>query len=103
MSAPVHPTAQQLADSMGISRRLLFQAAAVHRYGCEELKEAARAGVLAMKHCETVAKALPHDEQREFLSELPTMKPRELRDLLAILKGDLKYRARMKHGTEAQR
>ena len=97
MSAPVHPTAQQVADSMGISRRLLFQAAAVHRYGCAELKEAARAGLLAMKHCETLAKALPHDEQRGFLRELPTMTPRERHDLLAIIKGDLKYRARVKN------
>ena len=76
MSAPMHPTMQQLADSVGVSRRLMFQAAAVHRYGCPELVKAAHAGLLAMKHCETLAKALPHDEQREFLAELPSMSPR---------------------------
>ena len=94
MSAPMHPTMQQLADRFGVSRRLLFQAAAVHRYGCPELVKAAHAGVLAMKHCETLAKALPHDAQRELLAELPTMTPRHRHDLLAIIKGDLTYRTR---------
>ena len=92
MSAPMHPTMQQLADRIGVSRRLMFQAAAVHRYGCPELVKAAHSGVLAMKHCETLAKALPHDEQRVFLAELPTMTPRQRHDLLAILAGDLKAR-----------
>lgn len=94
MSAPVHPTAQQLADSVGIARRLYFQAAAVHRYGCPELVKAAGSGVMAMKHCETLVKALPHHEQREFLAELPTMTPRYRHDLLALLKGDLMHRDR---------
>ena len=67
MSAPMHPTMQQLADRAGVSHRLLFQAAAVHRYGCPELVKAAHDGLLAMKHCETLAKAMPHDAQREFL------------------------------------
>ena len=98
MSAPMHPTMQQLADSKGVSRRLLFQAAAVHRYGCPELVKAAHSGVLAMKHCETLAKALPHDEQREFLAELPSMSPRRRHDLLALLKGDLTHRARNANG-----
>lgn len=90
----MHPTMQQLADSVGVSRRLMFQAAAVHRYGCPELVKAAHDGLLAMKHCETLAKALPHDEQREFLAEVPTMSNRQRHDLLAILKGDMLYRAR---------
>lgn len=94
MSAPVHPTMQQLAQSIGVSRRLMFQAAAVHRYGCPELLKAAHAGLLAMKHCETLAKALPHDEQREFLAELPGMTNRQHHDLLALLKGDLLHRQR---------
>lgn len=94
MSAPVHPTMQQLAQSIGVSRRLMFQAAAVHRYGCPELVKAAHAGLLAMKHCETLAKALPHDEQREFLAELPGMTNRQRHDLLALLKGDLLHRQR---------
>ncbi|WP_284465327.1 hypothetical protein [Diaphorobacter nitroreducens] len=94
MSAPIHSTMQQLADSIGVSRRLMFQAAAVHRYGCPELVKAAHDGLLAMKHCETLAKALPHDEQREFLAEVPTMSNRQRHDLLAILKGDMLYRAR---------
>ncbi|MCA0439365.1 hypothetical protein [Diaphorobacter limosus] len=98
MSAPMHPTMQQLADSVGVSRRLMFQAAAVHRYGCPELVKAAHAGLLAMKHCETLAKALPHDEQREFLAELPSMSPRRRHDLLALLKGDLTHRARNANG-----
>ena len=94
----MHPTMQQLADSVGVSRRLMFQAAAVHRYGCPELVKAAHAGLLAMKHCETLAKALPHDEQREFLAELPSMSPRRRHDLLALLKGDLTHRARNANG-----
>lgn len=94
MSALMHPTMQQLADRAGVSRRLIFQAAAVHRYGCPELVKAAHAGLLAMKHCETLAKALPHDEQREFLAALPTMSPRQRHDLLAIIKGDLMHRTR---------
>ena len=98
MSAPMHPNMQQLADSVGVSRRLMFQAAAVHRYGCPELVKAAHAGLLAMKHCETLAKALPHDEQREFLAELPSMSPRRRHDLLALLKGDLTHRARNANG-----
>lgn len=102
MSAPMHPTAQQLADRAGVSRRLIFQAAAVHRYGCPELVKAAHAGVLAMKHCETLAKALPHDEQREFLAELPTMSNRQRHDLLAIIKGDLMYRTRVSRAKGAQ-
>ena len=102
MSAPVHPTVQQLADSVGVSRRLMFQAAAIHRYGCPELVKAASAGALAMKHCETLAKALPHDEQREFLAELPTMAPRQRHDMLAIIKGDLLHRARMAREKEGR-
>ena len=102
MSAPMHPTVQQLADSVGVSRRLMFQAAAVHRYGCPELVKAASAGVLAMKHCETLAKALPHDAQRELLAELPTMTPRHRHDLLAIIKGDLLHRARMAREKESR-
>jgi len=102
MSAPMHPTMQELADSAGVSRRLLFQAAAVHRYGCAELVKTAHDGLLAMKHCETLAKALPHDEQREFLAELPTMTPRQRHDLLAIIKGDLLYRTR-RRGSNGER
>ena len=102
MSAPMHPTMQQLAESVGVSRRLLFQAAAVHRYGCVELVKAAHDGLLAMKHCETLAKALPHDEQREFLAELPTMTQRQRHDLLAIIKGDLLHRARMAREKEGR-
>lgn len=94
MSAPMHPTVQQLADSAGVSRRLMFQAVAVRRYGCPELVKACHDGLLAMKHCETLAKALPHDEQREFLAELPNMTPRQRHDLLAIIKGDLMHRTR---------
>lgn len=94
MSAPMHPTMQQLAHHFGVSRRLLFQAAAVHRYGCPELVKAAHSGVLAMKHCETLAKALPHDEQRKFLAELPSMSNRQRHDLLAIINGDLMHRTR---------
>ena len=90
MSAPMHfKNVQALADHVGVSRRLLFQAAAVHRRGCPELIKAAGDGVLAMKHCETLAKALPHDEQRQFLAELPMMTNRQRHDLLAILKGAL--------------
>ena len=49
MRAPMHSkTVQQLADSLGVSRRLLFQAAAVHRYGCSELWTAAQDGLLSM-------------------------------------------------------
>ena len=93
MRAPMHSkTVQQLADSLGVSRRLLFQAAAVHRYGCPELGKAAQDGLLAMKHCETLARAMPHDEQRDLLAELPSMTPRQRHDLLAILAGDLKAR-----------
>ena len=98
MSAPMHPTMQQLAHRFGVSRRLLFQAAAVHRYGCPELVKAAHSGVLAMKHCETLAKALPHDEQRKFLAELPSMTPRQRHDLLAIINGDLMHRTRTARG-----
>jgi|GEM_PF-1536177 len=94
MSATVHPTMQQLADRAGVSRRLMFQALAVHRHGCPELVKAAHDGLLAMKHCETLAKALPHDEQREFLADLPSMSNRQRHDLLAIIKGDLLYRTR---------
>ncbi len=94
MSAQMHPTMQQLAHRFGVSRRLLFQAAAVHRYGCPELVKAAHSGVLSMKHCETLAKALPHDEQRKFLAELPSMSNRQRHDLLAIINGDLMHRTR---------
>lgn len=94
----MHPTMQQLADSIGVSRRLMFQAAAVHRHGCPELVKAAYDGLLAMKHCETLAKALPHDEQREFLAELPSMSNRQRHDLLAILKADLLHRQRERKG-----
>lgn len=94
MSAPVHPTMQQLADQYGVSRRLLFQALNVRRYGCRELLQAAHDGLLAMKHCDTLAKALTHAEQRAFLAELPTMTPRQRHDLLAIIRGDLMKRTR---------
>lgn len=94
LSAPMHPTMQQLADRAGVSRRLMFQALAVHRYGCPELVKAAHDGLLAMKHCETLAKALSHEQQRAFLDELPTMTPRQRHDLLAIIKGDLMHSQR---------
>ena len=87
-----YQTMQQLAASVGVSRRLMFQALAVHRFGCAELVKAAHGGLLAMKHCETLARAMPHDEQRDFLAELPSMTPRQRHDLLAILAGDLKAR-----------
>lgn len=98
MNPPTRKTMQQLADEYGVSRRLLFQAFAVRRYGCPELVAAAQTGLLAMKHCETLAKALPHDEQREFLAELPTMTNRQRHELLAIIAGDLKYRQRERKG-----
>ena len=101
MSAPMHPTMQQLADSAGVSRRLVFQALAVHRYGCPELVKAAHGGLLAMKHCETLARALSHDEQRDFLAELPSMTPRQRHDMLGIIKGDLTHRSRKAHEKEA--
>ena len=85
-------TVAEMAAHAGVSRRLMFQALAVHRYGCRELVKAAHDGVLAMKHCETIAKALPHDEQRGWLAALPTMTPRQRHDMLAMLKGDLMYR-----------
>lgn len=90
MSAPVHPTVQEIADTYGVSRRLMFQAVAVRRYGCEELNQAAQLGVLALKHCETLAKAFSHDDQRKFLEMLPTMSNRERHDLLEVIKGELK-------------
>lgn len=91
MSAPVHhQTVQELADHYGISRRIMFHAIAVRRYGCEELNQAAQLGVLPIKHCETVAKALSHDDQREFLKQWPTWTPRQRHDLLAVLKDALK-------------
>ena len=85
-------TMQQLATSVGVSRRLMFQALVVHRFGCPELVKAAHSGLLAMKHCETLARAMPHDEQRDLLAELPSMTSRQRHDLLAILAGDLKAR-----------
>lgn len=107
MSAPIHPThpprtVQQIADSLGVSRRLLFQAVAVHRHGCAELVKAAADCVLPVKHCETLAKALPHDEQRKFLALLPSLTPRERRDLLALMKGDLLYQTREARRAGAQ-
>ncbi|MDZ4127587.1 MAG: hypothetical protein U1E02_25985 [Hydrogenophaga sp.] len=87
-------TVAEMAAHAGVSRRLAFQAIAVHRYGCRELVKAAHDGVLALMHCETIAKALPHDEQREFLAELPNMTPLQRHDMLALIKADLLYRAR---------
>lgn len=81
----------QLAEAYGVSRRHLFQAAAVHRYGCPELVAGAHAGLLAMKHRKTLAKARPHDEQREFLVELEDMTNRQHHDLLAVIADDLKH------------
>ena len=85
-------TMQQLATSVGVSRRLMFQALAVHRFGCPELVKAAHSGLLAMKHCETLALAMPRDEQRDLLAKLTSMTSRQRHDLLAILAGDLKAR-----------
>lgn len=102
MSTPIHPTMQRLADITGVSSRLLFQAAAVHRYGCVKLVKAAHDDLLAMKHCETLAKALPHDEQRGFLVEIPSMTPRQRHNLLAVIKGDLLYRTRQR-GSNGER
>lgn len=93
MTAPMHfKTVQEMAAHAGVSRRLMFQAIAVHRYGCPELVKAAHDGLLAMKHAETLAKALPHDEQRGWLAALPGMTPRQRHDMLAMLRGDLLYR-----------
>lgn len=95
MSAPMHLTVQQLADRAGVSRRLMFQVINVRRYGCSEVIKAAGDGTLATKHCETLAKALPHDQQRELLAVLPSMQPRLRNEMLAIIRGDLIYRERM--------
>lgn len=90
MSAPVHPTVEQIADTYGISRRMMFHAIAVRRYGCDELNQAAQLGLLPLKHCETVAKTLSHDDQREFLKQLPMWTPRKRHDILTVLKEHLK-------------
>jgi hypothetical protein len=65
-------TVQEMAAHAGVSRRLLFQAIAVHRHGCPELVKAAHDGLLAMKHA----------EQRGWRAALPTMSPRQRHDPL---------------------
>jgi hypothetical protein len=94
-SAPVHSeTVQQMADRSGVCRRLMFQAAALHRYGCPEIIEAARTGALSIKNCEWLAKNAPHDVQRFFLKETMGMSCRQSGDIVALLKGDLIYQSR---------
>ncbi|KRD27180.1 hypothetical protein ASE39_02480 [Acidovorax sp. Root267] len=91
MSAPVNPTMQQLADSVRVPRRTFLQSAGVRRYDCHEHVKAVHGGLLPLKHSEMQAKALSQDEQRESLSELPTMAPRQRHDLVAIIKSDLMF------------
>lgn len=79
----------QLAKSVGVSRRFLHAAFYVRDNGCAELQAAARDGLLPLKHCETIARSLPPDQQRRLLRELPWMTPRKRHDTLAALKANL--------------
>lgn len=72
MSAPIHPTMQQVAGNVRVLLRTCFQSAGVHRYDCHEPVKAAHIDLLPMKHSETRATALSQGTQREFQSELPT-------------------------------
>jgi hypothetical protein len=83
MSALMHPTMQQLADSVSVLGCTFYQSVGVHCCDCHEQVKAADGGLLPMSRSETQAKAQSQDELREFRSELPTTTRRQRHDLLA--------------------
>ena len=74
-SADLHPTAQQLCDTAGISRRMVFNALKVRRNGCDELVDLVKSGDVSMNLALEVAR-FDHAGQRLILAEFPTIKPR---------------------------
>lgn len=92
-SAGLHPTAQQLCDIHGISRRMYFNACKVRREGCEELNAAVIAGTVTMNLALSIIR-FEHDSQRLILSELPSIKTREQFGFVALLYADWEARRR---------
>ena len=84
-SADLHPTAQQLCDAAGISRRMFFNALKVQRNGCEELNDLVKSGDVSMNLALAVA-GFDHAGQRLILAEFPTMKPRDRAGFVALVR-----------------
>lgn len=86
MSAdPHHPTAQQICDQAGISRRMFFHAVKVRNEGCVELNRAVRDGAVSM-HLAINLLTFDHAGQRLILAELPSIKPRERAAFVEIVR-----------------
>ena len=85
MSAELHPTAQQLCDAAGISRRMFFNALKVRRSGCEELHDLVKSGDVSMNLALAVAR-FDHVGQRLILAEFPTIKPRDRAGFVALVR-----------------
>lgn len=76
MSADLHPTAQQICDANGISRRMFFNANKVRRNGCDELNRAVINGDASMNLALEIAR-FDHDSQRLIMAEFHDIKPRD--------------------------
>ena len=85
MSADLHPTANQICASHGISRRMFFNAIRVRREGCEELNNAVKVGLVTMNLALDLL-AFDHDSQRLILAELPSIKPRARTGFVEIVR-----------------
>lgn len=92
-SADLHPTAQQLCDTHGISRRMFFNALKVRRQGCAELNAAVIAGTVSINLALSVVR-FDHQSQRVILAELPGIKPRQQAGFIELLHADWEHRAK---------
>ena len=85
MSAALHsPTAQQICDATGISRRMFFNAVKVRRDGCAELLDQVQAGTVPMSLALDVAR-FDHDSQRLILAEFHDVPPRRRAGFVALV------------------
>jgi hypothetical protein len=78
MSAGLHPTAAQICETAGISRRMFFLAAKVQREACPELWLMVRDGRASMNLAVSLVDLFPsHKDQRTVLREFETLSVRE--------------------------
>lgn len=76
----------ELAVMSGASPKKALHADALHRYGGPELRKAAHAGLIPMKHAAMFAKRLDRKRQRALVERWPKMTPRQRHDIVATLR-----------------
>lgn len=86
MSKAIIRAAAGQAKQAGISTKVMERLLVLKAYACPELLQVAHSGQLAPKHCEIVARALNHHDQRLFLASLPTLTAKQKHDALSAMR-----------------